>query len=83
MPNLIGKGIRSALAICANHGLKLKASGDGIVSLQSPSPGALVSPETVCRVKLSKQAVRRIPVETSPKMPSDGEASRARASRTN
>lgn len=83
MPNLIGKGIRSALAICANHGLKLKASGDGLVSLQSPSPGALVSPETVCRVKLSKQAVRRIPVETSPKVPSDGESSRARASRTN
>ena len=84
MPNLIGKGIRSAVAICATQGLKLKASGDGLVSLQSPSPGALVSQDTICRVKLSKQAARRTVVEPAPKTPaSSGEPARARASRTN
>ena len=84
MPNLIGKGIRSAVAICAIQGLKLKASGDGLVSLQSPSPGALVSQDTVCRVKLSKQTARKIAVEAAPKPPPSGaEPARARASRTN
>jgi cell division protein FtsI (penicillin-binding protein 3) len=84
MPNLIGKGIRSAVAICSDQGLKLKASGDGLVSLQSPSPGALVSHDTICRVKLSKQAARKIAVEAAPKTsPSGGESARTRASRTN
>jgi hypothetical protein len=63
MPNLIGKGIREAVTICAAKGLKLKAAGDGAVSLQSPSPGAWVSQETICRVKLSKEAVRRVALE--------------------
>jgi hypothetical protein len=63
MPNLVGKGIRAAVAICAAQGLKLKASGDGVVSLQSPSPGALVSQATICRVKLSKEGLKKIVLE--------------------
>ncbi|MEK6325502.1 MAG: penicillin-binding protein [Acidobacteriota bacterium] len=84
MPNLMGKGIRAAVALCAAQGLKLKAAGDGVVSLQNPSPGALVSQETICRVKLSKVALKRIVLEPEPKTPaSSGEWARARAPRTN
>jgi cell division protein FtsI/penicillin-binding protein 2 len=63
MPDLIGKGIREAVSMCAAQGLKLKAAGDGVVSLQNPSPGALVPQETICRVKLSKEAIRKIALE--------------------
>jgi cell division protein FtsI/penicillin-binding protein 2 len=85
MPDLIGKGIREAVAMCADQGLKLTASGDGVVSLQNPSPGALVSQETICRVKLSKEAIKRIAVETASKTPSSGGADppRSKAGRTN
>ena len=63
VPDLMGKGIREALKMCAAQGLKLKAAGDGVVSMQSPSPGALVPQETICRVKLSRQTVRKIALE--------------------
>jgi cell division protein FtsI/penicillin-binding protein 2 len=65
MPDLIGKGIREAVSICASKGLKLKASGDGVISLQSPPPGALVSDDTICRVKLSKTVTRASPLENA------------------
>src|SRR4030095_4710702 len=63
MPDLIGKGIREAVKMCAAQGLKLKAAGDGVVSLQNPSPGALVPQETICRVRLSKMAIRKVALE--------------------
>jgi cell division protein FtsI/penicillin-binding protein 2 len=63
MPDLRGKGIREAVTMCLSQGLKLKAAGDGIVSLQTPSPGALVPQETVCRVKLSREPTRKIALE--------------------
>ncbi|HXU36158.1 MAG TPA: penicillin-binding transpeptidase domain-containing protein, partial [Blastocatellia bacterium] len=82
MPDLTGRGIREAVALCATQGLKLKASGDGVVSLQSPSPGALVSQDTICRVKLSKEAIKKIALGVAPKPP-PGDSPRARAPRTN
>jgi hypothetical protein len=63
MPDLRWKGIREAVTMCLSQGLKLKAAGDGIVSLQTPSPGALVPQETVCRVKLSRKPARKIALE--------------------
>jgi hypothetical protein len=63
MPDLIGKGIREAVKMCAAQGLKLKAAGDGVVSLQNPSPGALIPQETICRVKLSREPVKKIALE--------------------
>lgn len=63
MPDLIGKGIREAVRMCAAQGLTLKAAGDGVVSMQNPSPGALVPQETICRVKLSRQAVKKIALQ--------------------
>ena len=84
MPDLIGKGIREAVTMCAAQGLKLKAAGDGVVSLQNPSPGALVPQETICRVKLSKEAIKKIALEPTLKAPSsNGDPPRGKAGRTN
>jgi cell division protein FtsI/penicillin-binding protein 2 len=63
MPDLMGKGIREAVKMCAAQGLKLKAAGDGVVSLQNPSPGALVPQETLCRVRLSKAIIKKVALE--------------------
>jgi membrane peptidoglycan carboxypeptidase len=84
MPDLIGKGIREALTLCAAQGLRLKAAGDGVVSLQNPSPGALVSQQTTCRVKLSREVARRIDTENAMKTPSlGGDPPHSKAGRTN
>ncbi|HYP26305.1 MAG TPA: penicillin-binding protein [Blastocatellia bacterium] len=53
MPDLTGRGLREAVALCSGRGLKIKASGEGVVSSQSPPPGTLVSEASVCHVKLS------------------------------
>jgi cell division protein FtsI/penicillin-binding protein 2 len=54
VPDLIGRGIREAIALCSERGLKIKASGAGVVSSQSPPPGSLVDDETICHIKLSR-----------------------------
>jgi cell division protein FtsI/penicillin-binding protein 2 len=59
VPDLMGKGIREAVALCAQRGLIVKASGEGVVSGQTPSPGALVSEDTMCVVRLSKQVKKK------------------------
>jgi cell division protein FtsI/penicillin-binding protein 2 len=69
MPDLIGRGIREAASMCAAQSIKLNASGDGVVSLQSPPPGTLVSENTICRVKLSKAVIRKNPLETAARPP--------------
>ncbi|MFL6277518.1 MAG: penicillin-binding protein [Blastocatellia bacterium] len=66
MPDLMGLSIREALALCAARGLKIKPSGEGVVALQNPSPGALVAQDTVCMVKLAKQYVRKEAIARSP-----------------
>lgn len=66
MPDLMGLSIREALALCTTRGLKLNPRGEGVVTLQNPSPGALVAQDTVCIVKLSKQFVRKEAVARSP-----------------
>jgi cell division protein FtsI (penicillin-binding protein 3) len=84
MPDLRGKGIREAVTMCLAQGLNLKAAGDGVVSLQSPSPGALVPQETICHVKLSKEAIKKIALAPAPKPPpSSGDPPRGKAGRTN
>jgi membrane peptidoglycan carboxypeptidase len=59
VPDLMGRGVREAVAMCAKRGLKVKASGEGVVTGQTPSPGALVGEETVCVVRLSKQVKKK------------------------
>ena len=63
VPDLVGLGIREAVAMCASRGLKMKASGDGVVSLQNPSPGSLVAQDVIWRVKLSREYPKKEPAE--------------------
>jgi cell division protein FtsI/penicillin-binding protein 2 len=65
VPDLMGKGVREAVALCAKRGLKVKASGEGVVSGQTPSPGALVGEEAVCIVRLSKQVKKKEKAEVA------------------
>lgn len=66
VPDLVGLGIREAVAMCAARGLKMQARGDGIVSLQNPSPGALVAQDAICRVKLSRDYQKKEPPDAAP-----------------
>lgn len=59
VPDLTGRGIRDAIALCAERGLKIKASGEGVVSSQSPPPGTLITQDTVCHVKLSNRILKK------------------------
>jgi cell division protein FtsI/penicillin-binding protein 2 len=59
VPDLTGRGVREAVALCAARGLKIKATGEGLVTGQSPPPGTLVSEDAVCIVRLSKQGGRK------------------------
>jgi len=62
VPNLRGLSVREAVTLCSSRGLRIKAGGDGTVSSQSPPPGTLVTNNTVCIVRLSKQTGRQKPV---------------------
>jgi len=59
VPDLRGKGLRESLAICSASGLRLKATGDGVVTEQSPPAGDVVAPNAMCQVKLEKRARTR------------------------
>jgi cell division protein FtsI/penicillin-binding protein 2 len=59
VPDLTGRGVREAVALCAARGLKLKATGEGLVTGQSPPPGTLVPEDAVCIVRLSKLAAKK------------------------
>ncbi len=58
VPDLTGKGLREAIALCASRGLDVEASGDGIITGQSPPPGTLVAEETTCHLRLSKRVAK-------------------------
>jgi hypothetical protein len=72
VPDLAGRSLREAVAMIAARGLKIKASGDGLVMSQSPPPGTYVARDAVCVVRLSKQAKARKPrraMNSPPKAP--------------
>ncbi|MBI3650195.1 MAG: transpeptidase family protein [Acidobacteria bacterium] len=69
VPDLNGRGIREALALCASRGLKLQANGEGIVSGQSPPPGTYVTKEVICRVRLVRTMQKKSPPARDPKKP--------------
>jgi len=56
VPNLIGKGIREAIALCTGHDLRISATGDGLVASQDPQPGEFAGEGSICRVELSRVA---------------------------
>ncbi|HEY7547038.1 MAG TPA: penicillin-binding transpeptidase domain-containing protein, partial [Blastocatellia bacterium] len=69
VPDLAGRSLREAVAMLANCGLKIKAEGDGVVSSQSPPPGTLVAPDTVCLVRLSKRIKVKAELQSGPDPP--------------
>jgi cell division protein FtsI/penicillin-binding protein 2 len=78
VPDLSGRGIREAVALCASRGLKIQASGEGIVSGQSPPPGTYVTKEAICRVRLGRPVQKKNkPVGENKKPPSAGAQAKA------
>jgi cell division protein FtsI (penicillin-binding protein 3) len=67
VPDLTGMGIREAVVLCAERGLKIKPSGDGVVSSQSPPPGSLIAQDAICHVRLSKLIEKKVKSELSAK----------------
>ncbi|MCI0486559.1 MAG: PASTA domain-containing protein, partial [Blastocatellia bacterium] len=65
VPDLIGRGLREAVNLCAQNGLKVIPEGSGIVASQTPKPGTLVAPDTVCHLTLSKRIKRKGKSETA------------------
>jgi membrane peptidoglycan carboxypeptidase len=59
MPDLTGKSLREAITLCAARGLKVRTSGEGLITSQSPPPGTYVARDVICHVRLSKQITRR------------------------
>jgi cell division protein FtsI (penicillin-binding protein 3) len=59
VPDLRGKGIREAAALCASQGLRIKVLGEGVVIGQNPAAGAIAEPGFVCQVSLSRNSDRK------------------------
>jgi cell division protein FtsI (penicillin-binding protein 3) len=59
VPDLKGKGIREAAALCASQGLRIKVLGEGVVIGQHPAAGAIAEPGFVCQVSLSRNSDRK------------------------
>jgi hypothetical protein len=55
VPRLVGLGVRDAVQLCAERRLKVKATGSGLVTTQSPPPGTLTQEGAICYLTLSKQ----------------------------
>lgn len=53
MPNVIGMGLRDALFILENHGLRVRLSGSGMVKKQEPAPGTRPMPGSTVTIELA------------------------------
>ena len=60
MPQLAGLSLRQALEVLAPLGVRLEITGRGVVSGQSPAPGAELPEGAVCRLQLTPSAPRRL-----------------------
>jgi cell division protein FtsI (penicillin-binding protein 3) len=58
MPRLGGLSLRQAMEALAPFGVKLEISGRGVVTAQSPLPGAPLAAGSVCRLQLAPSAGR-------------------------
>ncbi|HXA97971.1 MAG TPA: penicillin-binding transpeptidase domain-containing protein, partial [Candidatus Dormibacteraeota bacterium] len=58
MPHLAGLSLRQAMGVLAPLGVRLEISGRGVVTAQSPAPGAPLAPGSVCRLTLAPSAAR-------------------------
>lgn len=53
MPNVIGMGLRDALFILENHGLRVRLTGSGMVKKQNPAPGTRPLPGSTVTLELA------------------------------
>ncbi|MCO6482253.1 MAG: transpeptidase family protein [Flavobacteriales bacterium] len=53
MPNVIGMGLRDALYILENRGLRVRLSGSGMVKKQNPAPGTRPAPGSTVTLELA------------------------------
>jgi cell division protein FtsI (penicillin-binding protein 3) len=53
MPQLVGLSLRQAMQALAPHGVRLEITGRGVVSGQSPAPGAELPEGALCRLQLT------------------------------
>jgi beta-lactam-binding protein with PASTA domain len=53
MPQLVGLSLRQAMEALAPHGVRLEITGRGVVSGQSPAPGAELPEGALCRLQLT------------------------------
>jgi cell division protein FtsI (penicillin-binding protein 3) len=58
MPHLAGLSLRQAMGVLAPLGVRLEISGRGVVTAQSPAPGAPLAAGSVCRLTLAPPAAR-------------------------
>jgi cell division protein FtsI (penicillin-binding protein 3) len=58
MPRLTGLSLRQAMEALAPHGVRLEITGRGVVTYQSPAPGAPLAAGVVCRLQLAPPAGR-------------------------
>jgi hypothetical protein len=58
LPDFKGKNLREVAQECADLGLRLKISGNGVAVGQRPAPGKRVSKNTLCEVFFSPEGQR-------------------------
>jgi cell division protein FtsI (penicillin-binding protein 3) len=56
MPDLIGKGLRPALALLAGLDVDVEIAGRGVVIRQDPPAGTVLAPGSACRLELAPLA---------------------------
>ncbi len=69
MPNLSGKNLREATALCNARGIQLRAHGEGIITAQSLRAGLLVTKASLCSVTLTKQSAGKTKPDRASKSP--------------
>jgi hypothetical protein len=67
VPDLSGMSLREAMNLCARRGLKVQPTGEGVITSQSPPPGAYISQNAICHVRLSKQIASKAKAATGKK----------------
>jgi beta-lactam-binding protein with PASTA domain len=58
MPRLAGLSLRQAMEALAPFGVRLEITGRGVVTGQTPPPGAPLAAGAVCRLQLASPAGR-------------------------
>jgi cell division protein FtsI (penicillin-binding protein 3) len=66
MPRLTGLSLRQAMEALAPLGVRLEIAGRGVVTAQSPAPGAPLPPGAVCRLHLAPRGATTLAANLQP-----------------